>query len=118
MALTLKLIADSSAEDFHVMHGELRIGQIYKRKVSLRPDAQWLWALNGLPVSIDDLPLTGLSASLEEATIAIGERWRNWLAWARLKEEDRGFGGSEKVSCEFAQYKVGGRLQHDPLASE
>jgi hypothetical protein len=88
MAVSFKPIEQRSAEDFHVMHGKLRIGQIYKRKVSLRPDALWLWALNGLPVSIDDLPLTSLSASPKEATIAIGERWTNWLAWARLKEVD------------------------------
>jgi hypothetical protein len=88
MDVSLKPTEQGSAEDFHVMHGELRIGQIYKRKVSLRPDAQWLWALNGLPMSIDDLPLTGLSASLEEATIAIGERWMNWLAWAQLKKDN------------------------------
>ena len=88
MTLTLKPIEDSSEEDFHVVHGELRIGQIYKRKVSLRPDAQWLWALNGVPESVDGLPLTGLSAGLDEAKAALEERWRSWLAWARLKEVD------------------------------
>jgi hypothetical protein len=88
MPLALKQITDSAEEDFHVMHGELRIGQIYKRKLSLRPDSEWLWALNGLPVSADGLPLTGLSASLDEATSALGERWKSWLAWARLKEVD------------------------------
>jgi hypothetical protein len=88
MDVSLRPNEQGSNEDFHVMHGELRIGQIYKRKVSLRPEAQWLWALNGLPVSIDDLPLTGVSASLEEATTAIGERWKSWLVWARLKRED------------------------------
>jgi hypothetical protein len=88
MPFDLKQIADSLEEDFHVMYGDLRIGQIYKRKISLRPDSEWLWALNGLPVSADGLPLTGLSASLDEATSALAERWKNWLAWARLKEED------------------------------
>jgi len=88
MAVSLKPNEQGIAEDFHVMHGELRIGHIYKRKISLRPDTEWLWALNGLPISMDDLPLTGLSASLKEATIAIGERWTNWLAWAHLKEDN------------------------------
>jgi hypothetical protein len=88
MPLALKQMADSSDGDFHVMCGELRIGQVYKRKVSLRPDSQWLWALNGVPVSVDGLALTGVSASLDEATSALGERWKTWLAWARLKEED------------------------------
>jgi hypothetical protein len=88
MPLVLEPIADSSEEDFHVMHGELRIGQIYKRKVSLRPESEWLWALNGVPVSADGAALTGVSASLDEATSALGERWKTWLAWARLKEEN------------------------------
>jgi hypothetical protein len=88
MALTLKSTDEGSEEEFHVMHGEFRIGQIYKRKVSLRPDSQWLWALNGVPVSVDGLALTGLSASLDEATSALGERWNSWFAWAKLKEEN------------------------------
>jgi hypothetical protein len=88
MPLALKPIADSSEDDFHVLHGALRIGQIYKRRISLRPDSESLWALNGVPVSDDGLPLTGLSSSLEEATSALGERWTSWLAWAKLKEED------------------------------
>ena len=88
MPLVLKQPADSSEADFHVMHGPLRIGQIYKRNISLRPDSEWLWAINGLPVSTDGLPLTGLSASLDEATSALEERWNSWLAWAQLKEEE------------------------------
>jgi hypothetical protein len=59
-----------------------------KRKISLRADPEWLWALNSLSVSADGLPLTSLSASLDEASSALGERWKSWLAWARLKEVD------------------------------
>ena len=88
MPLVLKPNPDRSEDDFHVMHGELRIGHIYKRKVSLRPDSQWLWALNGLPASADGLALTGSSASLDEATSALEVRWESWLAWARLKQVD------------------------------
>ena len=88
MPLTLKQIAGSPDEDFHAMYGELRIGQMYRRKISLRPDSEWLWALNGVPVSADELALTGLSAGRDEATAALEARWKSWLAWAQFKEVD------------------------------
>jgi hypothetical protein len=88
MALVLRPNTEDSPENFDVLHGELRIGRIYKRKISLRPETQWLWALDGVPENVGGLALTGVSASLEEATAALGERWASWLVWARLKEED------------------------------
>ena len=48
MSIVLKPNA-AATDDYHVMHGELQIGQIYKRKAAIRPEAQWLWALNGVP---------------------------------------------------------------------
>ena len=33
-------------DDYQVMHGDLKVGQIYRRKAAFRPEAQWLWALN------------------------------------------------------------------------
>jgi hypothetical protein len=47
--MSLMLKPNGAASDFHVQHGDLQVGQIYKRKVALRPEAQWLWALNGVP---------------------------------------------------------------------
>jgi hypothetical protein len=88
MALVLRPNTENSPEDYNVLHGELRIGRVYKRKVSLQPETQWLWALNGVPEGVEGLALTGLTASLDEAIAALGERWTRWLAWARLKEED------------------------------
>ena len=86
MSLVLKPNANASADDFHVLHGELQVGQIYKRKVALRPEAQWLWALNGVPEDPTGLVFTGLAASLDEAMAALNERWAKWLASARLTE--------------------------------
>jgi hypothetical protein len=79
---------DSSDDDYSVLHGDLQVGQIYRRKVALRPEAQWLWALNGVPQGPHDLAFTGLAASLDEALAALQERWSKWLAAAELSEAD------------------------------
>ena len=59
MSLVLAPKGDA-ADDYHVLHGELQVGQIYKRKAAIRPEAQWLWALNGVPEGPHGLALTGL----------------------------------------------------------
>ena len=46
MSLVVKPNEDGSADDYNVIHGDLRIGQIYKRKAALKPETQWVWALN------------------------------------------------------------------------
>jgi hypothetical protein len=89
MSLVLKAGADAT-DDYHVMHGELKVGQIYKRKAALRAEAQWLWALNGVPTDSDAPALTGLAATLDEAMAALKERWSKWLASSELTEKDSG----------------------------
>jgi hypothetical protein len=86
MSLELKPSGDGSADEYLVLHGELQVGQIYKRKVALRPDTQWLWALNGIPEAPRGLGLSGLAPSLDDATAALKERWSEWLASAELSE--------------------------------
>jgi hypothetical protein len=86
MSLSIKPGGDGSVDELLVLHGELQIGQIYKRRVALRPDAQWLWALNGIPEVPPGLGLTGLAPSLDDATAALKERWLQWLASAELSE--------------------------------
>ena len=49
------------------MHGELEVGEIYKRKVALRPETAWLWALNGVPIITAGLVFTGLAATFDDA---------------------------------------------------
>jgi hypothetical protein len=87
MSLVLNPKADA-ADDYHVLQGELQVGQIYKRKAALRPETQWLWALNGVPQGPNGLALTGLAATLDEAMAALKERWAKWLASAELSETD------------------------------
>src|SRR5580704_3169544 len=56
--------ANGPVDDYNVVHGQLRIGQIYRRQAALRAEAQWLWALNGAPECPDGLACTGHAASL------------------------------------------------------
>jgi hypothetical protein len=75
-----------SADDYNVLHGELQVGQIYKRKAALRPESQWLWALNGVPAGSDTQSLTGLAATLDDSMVALKATWSKWLASAELLE--------------------------------
>lgn len=86
MSLMLKPISDSAEDQYVVLHGELQVGQISKRKVALRPDSQWLWALNGVPAGPPELAITGLAPTLDEAMAALKERWSKWLESAELSE--------------------------------
>jgi hypothetical protein len=86
VSLVVKPNEDGSADDYNVFHGDLRIGQIYKRKAALRPEAQWLWVMNGLPECPNGLPITGLAANLDDALAELNERWAKWLSWAGLTE--------------------------------
>jgi hypothetical protein len=65
----------------------LKVGQIYRRKAALRPEAQWLWALNGVPAGSDASALAGSTATLDEAMAALQERWSKWLASSGLTEK-------------------------------
>jgi hypothetical protein len=86
MTLVLKPKGQGSEDDYHVLHGELEVGRIYRRKAALRPETQWLWALNGVPEGPLGLSATGLAATLDEAIAAFKERWGKWLASAGLSE--------------------------------
>jgi hypothetical protein len=86
MSLVLDPNADASANDYQVLHGQLRVGRIYKRKVTLISGSEWMWALNGVPEGPRGLAITGLAASLDEAMAALKDRWAEWLAAAELTE--------------------------------
>ena len=84
--MPLVLNANESVDDYNVVHGQLRIGQIYRRKAALRAEAEWLWALNGVPECPDGLAFTGHAASLDDAIAALNARWAKWLAAADLTD--------------------------------
>jgi hypothetical protein len=75
-----------SADDYSVLHGDLQVGQIYKRRAALRPESQWMWALNGVPAGSDPHAVTGLAATLDDSMVALTESWAKWLASAELLE--------------------------------
>jgi hypothetical protein len=89
MALTLQTSPDGGLSrrktDHFVMSGGLCIGRIYKRE-SVRSEAQWLWALNGISAPPEVMRSAGMSASFESAEAALKENWAKWLAWANLQE--------------------------------
>jgi hypothetical protein len=86
MSLVMQPNPDGAPSECNVVHGGLLVGRIYRRKVALRSDAQWLWALNGLPEGPLGLVFTGQAATCDEALTALAERWGKWLAWAGLTE--------------------------------
>jgi hypothetical protein len=73
MCLMLNPIADAP-DHYHVFRGDLQVGEIYKRKGAIRPEAQWLWALIGMPKDSDGQAFAGLAATREEAMAALKER--------------------------------------------
>ena len=89
MSLILKA-SDNSTDDYRVKHGELEVGQIYKRKAAIRPEAQWLWALNGVPSGAQALGITGLAPTLDKAFAELAEAWSKWLTSSELAEVPNG----------------------------
>jgi hypothetical protein len=86
VSLVLKPNSDAAGDTYIVLCGKLQVGQISRRKVALRPDSQWLWALNGVPMGPPGLEFTGLAPTLEEAMAALEVRWLKWLESAELSE--------------------------------
>jgi hypothetical protein len=78
--------SDDSLGDRKVLHGQLVVGQIYRRSAALRAETQWLWALNGVPDGPEALQRTGLAATPQEGLSALTEQWSKWLDWANLTE--------------------------------
>jgi hypothetical protein len=89
MTLLLQPNADGSTGDYDVLHGSLRVGQIYKRAAAHRPDTEWTWVFNGVSEGLSGLALTGSAESRERAEAALRESWEQWLAWARLSDASR-----------------------------
>jgi hypothetical protein len=95
VALTLIPNPDASDQvptkisDYHVMHGGMQIGRIYKRAAAISPASQWIWAINGLLGCPDTIRLSGTVGSLEEAAGAFLESWDSLLAWGQLAETVR-----------------------------
>jgi hypothetical protein len=86
MPLVLMRNADA---DFHVMSGSLQVSRIYKRQ-TVRPEIQWLWALNGVYGGPDAMRITGMTETLDQAQAELKESWEKGTAWANLQESTKG----------------------------
>jgi hypothetical protein len=76
---------DKNRRDFTIFSGKWAMGRIYEDRggpVNLR----WFWSLHG----IVDKPLAmrtdGRAPTLDEAKAQFEAAWRQWLAWADLRE--------------------------------
>jgi hypothetical protein len=87
MAFTLRPHPSGHRDDYSALHGQLEVGRISKRAVGARPGAEWLWVLNGLTGLPRELPVSGVSATHEEALTELNKSWATWLCWAKLKEQ-------------------------------
>jgi hypothetical protein len=74
-------------EDYHVRHGELRVGRIWNNP-SASANTQWVWTLNGVFSEAEAMLChAGSAPTLPDARAALGKEWHKWLAWACLSEE-------------------------------
>jgi hypothetical protein len=70
------------------MSGELRLGRIYQRIGPTRPEAQWIWAINGVYGGPHDMRRAGMTATFEQAHAELSGNWDKWLAWAGLRGDN------------------------------
>jgi hypothetical protein len=86
--LVLQPNDNGSPDDHSVMQGGWQIGRVYKRANALRPQSQWLWFITGMSRRDTGIPITGTSASQDEALAATQESWNKMLKWAQLIPQD------------------------------
>ena len=79
---------DKDRQDFTVYCGEWAVGRIYEQRGG--PDSmRWFWSLYGMLGKPVDMDTNGHAATLDEAKAQFESTWRQWLAWAKLREVER-----------------------------
>ena len=48
---------------------------------------RWFWPLHGIFGKPPDMRTDGHAATLDEAEAQFEAAWRQWLAWAKLRED-------------------------------
>ena len=62
------------------------IGRIYEQRGG--PDSmRWFWSLYGVVGRPPKAHMNGDAATLDEAKAQFESAWRQWLAWAKLRED-------------------------------
>jgi hypothetical protein len=77
---------DKDRQDVTVYCGEWAVGRIYEQRGG--PDSmRWFWSLYGMLGKPVDMRTNGHAATLDEAKAQLESTWRQWLAWAKLRED-------------------------------
>ena len=73
-------------QDLTIYRGEWAVGRIYEQRGG--PDSmRWFWSLYGMLGKPVDMHTNGHAATLDEAKAQFEAAWRQWLAWAKLRED-------------------------------
>ena len=72
------------AIDFGVFCGEWCIGRIYETRTGPK-ELRWFWALHA-PGGRETLRSSNHAATLDEAKVEFEASWKQWKAWAGMKE--------------------------------
>ena len=79
---------DKDRPDFTIFSGDWAMGRIYEYRgapVNLR----WFWSLHGIVSKPLAMRTDGRAPTLEAAKDQFEAAWRQWLAWAELREIER-----------------------------
>ena len=77
---------DKDRQDFTIYSGEWAMGRIYEQRGG--PDSmRWFWSLHGIFGKPLRCAPNGHAATLDEAKAQFESTWRQWLAWAKLRED-------------------------------
>jgi hypothetical protein len=112
MDLTLVANADATPvpglppADLNVMHGRLRVGRISRH--NQMPGAKYIWVVS-IYDGPDEMRRSGTAPTPEEASAAITNSWRQWLAWAGLSEQEAALQESPSFAADSED--------EDPLAA-
>ena len=77
---------DKDRQDFTVYCGEWPMGRIYEQ--GGEPEhMHWFWTLYGVVGKPPKVHTNDHAPTLEEAKAQLEAAWRQWLRWAKLRED-------------------------------
>jgi hypothetical protein len=90
MALTLRPTGvespvDKNRRDFTIFSGKWAMGRIYEDRGG-PVNLSWFWSLHGIVGKPLAMRTDGRAPTLDEAKAQFEAAWRQWLAWADLRE--------------------------------
>ena len=76
---------DKIRQDFTIFSGRWEMGRIYEDR-SGPLNLRWFWSLHGIVGKPLAMRTDGRAPTLDEAKAQFEAAWRQWLAWADLRE--------------------------------